>query len=126
MNKYIVASILFPIIDAIYLKIISKHYNNVVKNISGKEIQFNYIKAIFAYIVLIIGINYFIISKMNKENIKKSLIDSFILGFVIYGTFDFTNGAIFEKYDYTTIIIDTLWGSILHTIITYLTHKIIF
>lgn len=126
MNQYITASILFPVIDAIYLKIISNHYNNVVKKISGKEIKMNYIKAFFAYIVLIIGINYFIISKMNKENINKMLFDSFILGFVIYGTFDFTNGAIFEKYDYKTIIIDTLWGATLHTVITYLTHKIIF
>ena len=125
MNKYIVASILFPLIDLPYLRFFfSKHFNKVITKITKEKPEYNIIKALVAYIILAFGINYHIISDMNKNNINKKLLDSFFLGLVIYGTFDFTNGAIFKDYDYMTMLIDTFWGAILHLLVTYLTYKI--
>lgn len=124
MNKYLVSSVLFPLIDLFYLKLISNHFSKLVKKITKEEMVFNMTKGIIAYIILAFGINYHIISDMNNNNINKKLLDSFILGLVIYGTFDFTNGAIFKDYDYTTMVIDTFWGAILHLLVTYLTYKI--
>ena len=123
-NKYLISSVLFPLIDFFYLKLISKHYNKVVKNITGKNIKLNYPKAIIAYVILSFGLNYFIISKLNDGNINQQLINAAFFGLVVYGTFDFTTGAIFSKYDYYTMIIDTLWGGILNTLITILTYHI--
>ena len=47
-----------------------------------------------------------------------------ILGWVIYGTFDFTTGAIFKDYDLNTMLMDTVWGGILFGLVTFTSLKI--
>jgi uncharacterized membrane protein len=63
-------------------------------------------------------LNYFIISA------NKPAFDAFILGFCVYGIFDFTNMAIFKKYNLKTAISDTLWGAILFFIVTNITYSL--
>ncbi len=53
------------------------------------------------------GLNYFIIKP------KRSISDAFLLGLVIYGVYETTNWAIFNKWSVKSVIIDTLWGGIL-------------
>jgi uncharacterized membrane protein len=53
------------------------------------------------------------------------VLDAFLLGLVIYGTFDFTNMALFKKWSLTTSIIDTLWGGTLFALSTYIIKKLI-
>lgn len=105
-------------VDSLYLSTMSNHFNQVVKKISGKEISFNYNKAILAYLFLILGIYYFVISELKEDNLYDKLRDALILGLVIYGTYDFTNGAIFKEYDYYTSIIDTVWGGTVFSLVT--------
>lgn len=120
MDKLIKIGLILPIIDYFYLSQIKDHYNTVVKRISGKDMKVNMYKAVGAYIFLVYGIYYFIIKDLNQNNKQQKLIDSAILGWVIYGTFDFTNGAIFEDYDWKTMIMDTVWGGVLYYLSTYL------
>ena len=47
-----------------------------------------------------------------------------ILGFVIYGTFDFTNLAVFSNYELFLGILDTFWGAILFSLTTYISLSI--
>ena len=68
--------------------------------------------------IAIFGINYFIIKP------KRSISDAFLLGLVIYGTYETTNWAIFTKWSVKTVIIDTLWGGILFALTTHLTYMI--
>ena len=56
---------------------------------------------------------------------RKSPNDAFILGICIYGIFDFTNMAIFKKYEIIPSIIDTLWGGCLFYMVTLITYKIV-
>lgn len=121
MNYKILLSsiILFPLIDYFYLSSVSAHFSNLIKKITKKEIVFNYEKAIGAYVFLIFGLYYFILHNINKNNLKTKIIESIILGLVIYGTYDFTNGAILEDYDYYTMITDTIWGGVLFGLVTY-------
>lgn len=120
-KNLIISSILFLGIDYLYLSNMSKQYNLLIKRLTGNPIDFNYIYAITAYLFLILGINYFILDNLDKRNI---LLDAFVLGFVIYGTFDFTNLAIFKDYSLKLGIIDTIWGGILFTLITLVMKKI--
>ena len=43
------------------------------------------------------------------------MISAAILGFTVYGTFDFTSMSIFEDWKYKQSIIDVVWGTILFT-----------
>jgi uncharacterized membrane protein len=51
---------------------------------------------------LIFGLNYFII------NDKKSVLDAFILGIIIYGVYETTNYSLLKKWPLTVVIVDTI------------------
>lgn len=105
--KLLVSAITMVSIDFIYLSLIKDYFANQVRRIQGTAMKINLFGAIICYIFLITGINYFII----KPN--RSIQDAFLLGLVIYATFDFTNLAIFENWSIITAIIDSVWGGIL-------------
>ncbi len=113
-NKIVLSSFLLIFIDSIYLQIIKKYFINQIQIIQLMPMKINYIAAILCYICLIIAINYFIIIP------NKSVFDAFILGLVIYGVYETTNMALFNKWKWTTVLIDTVWGSVLFALTTYI------
>ena len=60
ISKYILSTILFPLVDAVYLKSVGGKYDAMLK-IQGKGIQFKMVYAVLCYICLLGLINYFII-----------------------------------------------------------------
>jgi uncharacterized membrane protein len=120
----VLSIILFPLIDYTYLSYISKHFSNVILKITKEPMVFNMPKAIGAYIFLILGLYYFILKNINDDNFKQKIMDAMILGWIIYGTYDFTNGAILKDYDWNTMLIDTVWGGILYGLVTYNVYKV--
>ena len=117
---YIVPSFAMLGLDSIYLSTVGKLiYSRVVKNIQGEELKVNMYGAIITYVLLLFVLYKFIISK------RESLQNAFILGVCIYGVFDFTNYAIFEKYSLTAALVDTLWGGVLFYLTTLVTYKIL-
>jgi uncharacterized membrane protein len=119
MNSFIVSSVLLVLVDSIYLYFIGKPvFDKTVAAIQNSALVVNMPPAIFTYILMAILLNYFIIS------VNKSPFDAFILGFCTYGIFDFTNMAIFKKYNLRTAITDTLWGAILFFTVTSITYYV--
>jgi len=112
------ALICMLILDFIYLSLTKNFYNNLVRSIQGENIIIRPIAMILVYLLLAFAYNYFIVEK--NGTIK----DAFLLGMSIYGTFDLTNYAIFNKWNMKAVIIDTLWGGILFSLTRFLTtHK---
>ena len=119
MNSFIVSSLLLVLVDSVYLYFIGKPvFDKTVMAIQNSALSVNLAPAVFTYILMAILLNYFIIS------VNKSPYDAFILGFCAYGIFDFTNMAIFKKYNLRTAIMDTLWGAILFFSVTSITYYI--
>ena len=117
MNSFVVSSVLMIIIDTVYLYFVGKSvFDKTVAAIQNSSLVVNIAPAVFTYILMAILLNYFIIS------VHKSAFDAFILGFCTYGIFDFTNMAIFKKYNLKTAITDTLWGAILFFSVTTITY----
>lgn len=112
--KLLVSSIVFVVLDSIYLNFIKDYFSNQIKLIQGTPIKMNFLATLLCYIFLIFGINYFIIQP------NRSIQDAFILGLVIYGVFETTSKALFAKWSWLTVIIDTLWGGILFALTTYI------
>jgi len=115
MSKYIASSIILVLVDYIYLSIIKDFFGNQIKKVQGVPMKVNLVGAILCYIILVLGINYFIIYQ------NKSILDAFLLGLLIYGVYETTNYALFSNWSVSTVIIDTLWGGILFALTTYLT-----
>jgi uncharacterized membrane protein len=108
LHKKILLSILcITVFDFIFLSIMSKSFSNSILEIQKSPLQIRYIPMIICYILMIFGYNYFITLP------NKSVLDSFLFGFVVYGIFDTTTMTIFNKWSWKTAVIDTIWGSIL-------------
>jgi uncharacterized membrane protein len=118
MLQYLLSAIIFVILDGLYLNFIKQYFNKQVKAIQGSDIQINIIATGITYVFLIFGLNYFIIQK------NRSVKDAAILGLIIYATYEFTNLALFKKWSWLTVIIDTLWGTILFGLTTAIVYKI--
>jgi len=116
--KLLLSAITLVTIDFIYLSSIKDYFAKQVRRIQGSDMKINYFGVLICYIFLIIGINYFII----KPN--RSVQDAFLLGLVIYATFDFTNLALFENWSIITSMIDSLWGGILFAATTFVVQKL--
>ena len=117
---YIISAFTMLTLDAIYLSNIGGPlFNPMIKDIQGEKMTVNFYGAIIVYILML-----FILYKLIIKE-RKSPNDAFLLGFCIYGVFDFTNIAIFKKYKYFVAILDMIWGGILFYITTRITYKLL-
>ena len=114
MLQYLITAIVFVILDGTYLNLVKGYFNKQVKSIQGSDIQMNIVATGLVYVVLIYGLNYFIIRR------NKSVQEAALLGFFVYAVYELTNYALFKNWSIFTVIIDTLWGTILFTISVYL------
>jgi uncharacterized membrane protein len=107
------------LLDGIYLTLFSNFFNDVVMKVQGSKLKINLVGAALCYIFLVFGLHYFIIKH------KKPLLDAFILGIVVYGVYETTTYALFEKWSPLAVMMDTFWGGILFTLTTYFSYKIL-
>jgi len=115
---FLITAILLVVIDFIYLNIIRSYFENQVKIVQGTPLKVNFLGLILCYIFLIFGLNYFIIKS------KRSAYDAFLLGILIYGDFETTHYALFNKWSIFTVILDTLWGGTLFAIVTFIINNL--
>jgi uncharacterized membrane protein len=116
LKPILISGIVMLLLDFIYLSTFGNFFNNLVQSIQGSPIKMNLTGAILCYILLIFGLNYFIIDQ------KKPIADAFLLGVVIYGVYETTNYAILKKWLPQAVALDTLWGGLLMAITAKLTY----
>jgi uncharacterized membrane protein len=114
----LISAIVFVVLDYFYLNLAKNYFENQVQLVQGSPLKLNYLGAILCYIFLIFGINYFIIKP------KRSIQDAFLLGLIIYAVFETTNVALFSKWSWFTVLIDSLWGGTLFALTTYIVNII--
>jgi uncharacterized membrane protein len=102
-KQIIIVSIIFILLDAIYLTLTRSISVPLIEKIQHSPININIFSLIMVYIFAIFVLYYFIILK------NSSLFEAFLLGLCIYGVYEFTNKSIFTKWNYSLVIIDTLW-----------------
>ena len=106
------------LLDLVYLLSTKDFFNNIVKEIQGSNISINYLGVISCYIFIVLGLNLFIINE------NKSILYAFLLGIMVYGVYDTTNYAIFDKWPETAVVMDVLWGGILFALTTVIVNLI--
>jgi len=111
-------------LDYVYLSSSSNFFNRLVKNIQGSKIQLNMLGLVLCYLTLVAGINYFIILN-NSLTKKQKLINAVLLGLFVYGVYEFTNVSILQKWTWSAVILDTVWGGVLFLVTTWLTLLIV-
>jgi uncharacterized membrane protein len=115
---FLIAAILFVVIDSIYLNLIKSYFMNQIQKVQGSPIKINFPAVLLCYSFLVIGLNYFIIKP------KRSPGDAFLFGVVVYGVYETTNLALLKNWSWLTVFMDTLWGGILFGIVTWIVNLI--
>jgi uncharacterized membrane protein len=118
VREIIISGITMLALDAIYLTVNKQAFLDQIVNIQRTVMQFRIVPAIICYILLIFGLYYFIIRK------KRSILDAFIFGLVIYGVYDATNYATLKNYPLNLAIMDTVWGGTLMAATTFITYTL--
>ena len=119
LKEILTSAIIMLALDFVYLGSFKNYFQRVFKNIQGKEINLRITGAIICYVIMLIGLNYIIISK------KASLKDAFFLGFLVYLVYDSTNYATFTKWPFKMLMLDSVWGGLLFTLTTFGTYKLL-
>jgi uncharacterized membrane protein len=119
LHLFILGSIVLLLVDSLYLTMTRDYFALQVLEIQKSTLRLDLLASAFTYFIMAIGFYYFIL----REN--KGVMDAFLLGLVIYMTFDGTNKAIFTNWKWKTLLLDGLWGGILFAISTYIVKFII-
>ena len=114
MKIFLTILLILLAVDSVYLFLTKSIFGEVVAKIQRTAIQFRLEGAVVVYLLLALGLYYFIIKP------GRSPWEAALLGLVIYGTFDFTNYAMFKNYDLMTAMMDTVWGAFLFFITTFI------
>lgn len=114
IKDIILLAVIFVLVDAGFLYLMSNNFQNMVKKIQGSPLKMNLYATLACYIVLVSSLYYFVIYK------KGSYLDAFLLGFFIYAVYETTNMAIFKDWSVSVGLIDLTWGGFLFLITTYL------
>jgi len=112
------SAIIFVTVDFIYINLIQNYFKNQIEKVQNSPMKVNLFAALLCYIFLIFALNYFIIQP------KRSVNDAFFLGILIYGVYETTNYALFTKWSFLTVVIDTLWGGTLFALTTFIINQI--
>ncbi len=105
--KFIVLLIL---IDSIWLVGNKRGHQKQFEAVQKSELKLDPVAGFLFYVVASIGYSTFI--KNEQLTKKEAFIRGFILGFVMYATFDLTSKAVFRDYTWSYAILDILWGSV--------------
>ena len=116
-KEIIISSISLLILDGAYISLNQSAFENQVASVQRVILQVKPLGAIICYFFLIFGLNYFIISK------KRSLIDAFLFGLIIYAVYDSTNYALFKQWKPLLAIMDAVWGGTLFALTTFITYS---
>lgn len=118
IKEILILALIILLVDALFLKIISRTFGKMIQNIQGSEMKIRWNYAMFVYALIVVQI-YFLLIKH-----KRPLSDAFLLGATTYGIFDFTSMAILKNYKLNIALIDMFWGGTLYYIVLMLFRKI--
>ena len=123
LKKIIISGLILLAIDAVYISLIGEDYGNMIKRIQGKDMKLNTVGAVLCYVLMTLGLNYFILNEKTK-NMNDLYLRAFILGLLVYGVYETTSYALLEKWDVKYVLVDTVWGGTLFALTTFFVFKL--
>ncbi len=111
--SYIIAAVLFVLIDMVWLGFIAKDfYREKLGSLLSPDV--NWPAAIIFYSLYIGGILYFAVHPALKDaSWQMALLKGAILGGLCYATYDLTNMATLKGWPWQIVIVDIIWGMVL-------------
>lgn len=115
-------------IDFIWIKLVMlDQYNSLIYNVQNKPLSLRFIPTMLSYITIILPIVLFVIPKLTPQRrVLNSLVYGGIMGVLMYGMFSFTNYALIQDWSFSVVLLDTIWGGVLYSLVSLLTSYLLF
>lgn len=117
--RYVLALVLLVVLDAFWMGLIAPllgiKYFDIVEGIQNSPIAKRW-EGLFAYLVLGYAAAFMTRGKTGAE----SALQGAQIGFVIYAVFDFTTTFMFHGWGLKVAVLDTIWGTLMYTLIGFL------
>lgn len=130
--KYLIVSVVLMVLDVAWILLNLSGYSKAIRSVQKSPMSLRSEHAIIAYIIILFSVLYVAIpfttqnmkgDRVSSANVETKLLKSFMyggaVGFSIYGIYNFTSLAIYKDMDIAIGIIDTLWGTTLYTLTTF-------
>ena len=129
--KYFIICLVIIFLDIAWISLNFSTYSNSILKVQKASLNLRYEHAIIAYILILFSVLYVAIpfTSHNIKNgsnntIENKLLQSFLyggaVGFSIFGIYNFTSLAIYKDLDFSIAITDTIWGTTLYTLSTFI------
>ena len=105
--NFVVLGIIVILVDSLYLSSVSTFFGHIVQSIQSQKLKLDMTATVLCYLLIVVLLFSFVKYETN------SLRYAFFLGACVYGIFELTNKAIFTKWPWSAVVIDTMWGGIL-------------
>ncbi|MEK6555882.1 MAG: DUF2177 family protein [Bdellovibrionota bacterium] len=125
----LICFVLFVVFDSIWFSLVTKNlylkeFANIGRIIDGK-FQILYWAAALVYLLLSIGLAYFVFSQFDENvSLTKVFLSGALFGLVCYGVYDMTNLATLKDFSIKIAVIDVAWGTFVCGAVTALTYWI--
>lgn len=121
-KQRVISNVVLLLADFAWLGLyMNNQYGTLVRTIQGENMKAKPVFAVFAYLLMIVGLNVFVLPNIRKGyELEDSLKYGMTFGIVLYGVYDFTAGAVFSKWDKKLAVIDVLWGGFVYFLASYL------
>jgi uncharacterized membrane protein len=106
-------------LDFMYISATRNMFEVQIADVQRVALQMRPLGCILCYILLVFGLYYFIVRE------HRPVFDAFLLGLVIYGVYEGTTYALFKKWKWNIVLMDTLWGGVLFALTTFITYKVV-
>ena len=125
LKSYVVALIIFLIVDALWLGLIAKGmYESQIGSIMTDNP--NLIAAAIFYLIFIFGLLMFVIKPaLAAQSLKYAALYGALFGFIAYATFDLTNLALIKGWTVPVTLADLAWGAFIGSFVCSSTYLIV-
>jgi len=125
LKEYIVAVVVFFLIDMLWLGVIAKDlYAKELGHLLTSNI--NWVAAIIFYLLFVVGIVFFVIHPaIEKNSLNYAIVAGLLFGFMTYATYDLTNLATLKDWPLKIVFIDIAWGSFLSASVSVVTYYVL-
>ncbi len=114
-KRFFVVFIVFLAIDFVWLaKIAPSFYKAHLGHLMADKVS--YLPALIFYVTYIIALLVFVINPaMAAGSLVKAAYLGALIGFAMYGTYDFTNMATLRGWPTVVTVVDLIWGTFITT-----------
>ena len=114
--KFATLSLVYLVMDLLWIAVMTPLlYKQTFETIQKSPLAFRTGYAVAAYVTLL-GVLFWICRPLSARYEPKWLAYT-LVGFAMYAIFNLTNAAVFKDYSTKMVVVDTLWGTTVFTLL---------